>query len=217
MSAETKPLWVLLPVKGFDRAKSRLSPILGGVARAGLAQQMCEHVLATLSQCAAIDGVLVLSDSDEVLELAQRHGCHGERELGLAGEGPLLGAIVDDGLLRLSTRGARSALVLMSDLPLLAAADLQALVSLLADHDCVIAPDLRETNTNALGLRLDGARRAATAFGSGDSFRLHVEIAAASGLRTAVHRSRGLGFDVDLPADYCGLPDRVGAEPGRRS
>ncbi|MFO0580559.1 MAG: 2-phospho-L-lactate guanylyltransferase [Polyangia bacterium] len=211
-----RPLWVVLPVKGFARAKSRLSPVLAGPERAALAQKLCEHVLSTLAGCDGVDGVLVLSDSDEVLELAARYGRTGEREP--EGEGnpraeperPLLGALVDAGLARVHQHGARAALILMSDLPRIDAADLSRLVALLREHDCVIAPDLREQNTNALALRLAPEHSLQTAFGTGDSFRLHLELARARGLRTTVHRSIGLGFDVDLPEDYAELAGPVG-------
>lgn len=207
-----RPLWVVLPVKGFARAKSRLSPVLAGAERAALARQLCEHVLSTLACCEGVDGVLVLSDSDEVLELAARYGRTGEREgAPRAGpERPLLGALVDAGLERVLQHGARAALILMSDLPRVDAADLSRLVALLREHDCVIAPDLREQNTNALALRLAPEHSLQTAFGTGDSFRLHLELARGRGLRTTVHRSIGLGFDVDLPEDYAELAGPAG-------
>ena len=157
---------------------------------------------------------------DEVLELAARYGRTGERETEPAGsregepraepERPLLGALVDEGLQRVRRYGARAALILMSDLPRIDAADLSRLVALLREHDCVIAPDLREQNTNALALRLVPEHSLQTAFGTGDSFRLHLELARGRGLRTAVHRSIGLGFDVDLPEDYAELAGPVG-------
>jgi 2-phospho-L-lactate guanylyltransferase len=203
-----RPLWALLPVKDFARAKSRLAPVLPTSARAALAQRMCEQVLHTLGQCAEIDGILILGGSQRVQQVAERYGARFEHEKDCGLPLPLsasqLGAIVDHGLMRLQLGGARAALVLMSDLPRLQPHELSQLLALLAEHDCVIAPDLREQNTNALALRL--APATATAFGSGDSFRLHLERAAAAGQRTAVYRSPGLGFDVDLPSDYRELP-----------
>jgi 2-phospho-L-lactate guanylyltransferase (CobY/MobA/RfbA family) len=40
-----------------------------------------------------------------------------------------------------------------------------------------------------------------TSFGTRDSFARHLRAAEASGLRVGVHRSEGLGFDVDEPGD----------------
>lgn len=196
------PLWALLPVKNFGRAKSRLSPILGGAERSELARRLCEHVLAAIDRCPEIAGVLVLSDSEEVLQTLSRRGVCAELE---PAEAPRtssapLAAIIDDGLARLERRGARSALVLMADLPLLRSEDLAEVTALLHQHDAVLVPDLREENTNALALRLGG--HPATAFGTGDSFRRHQQLFAGAGLHAVVHRSAGLGFDVDLPGDY---------------
>lgn len=204
------PLWALLPVKGFGRAKSRLSPILGGAQRAELARRLCEHVLAAIDRCPEIAGVLVLSDSEEVLQALSRRGVCAELELAEVPRTSLspLGAIIDDGLVRLERRGARSALVLMADLPLLVPADLAEVTALLLQHDGVIVPDLREQNTNALALRL--GRHPHTAFGTGDSFRRHQQLLADAGLRAVVHRCAGLAFDVDLPGDYEQLSGALG-------
>lgn len=199
------PTWALLPIKDFGRAKSRLSSVLGHAEREALARRLCAHILTELGRCAELDGVLVLSDSQEVLHVAQQHGVsvHGELQLAQLPADSALGAIVDDGLVRLQQRGVRSALVAMSDLPLATGEDFSQLLTLLQDHDWVIAPDLREQNTNALALRL--GRPIATAFGSGDSFRRHVETAQSLGHRFAIHRAPGLGFDVDIPSDYTDL------------
>lgn len=204
------PLWALLPIKDFARAKSRLAPILSNAERAALARKCCAHVLSVLSRCEHIAGVLILSDSEEVLRFSQQYGIAAERELSpLLPErrpGERLGAIVDDGLCRLERRGAKAALVLMSDLPLIDGEDLGRVVSLLRENDCVIAPDLREQNTNALALRTSCLK--ATAFGTGNSFARHLELAAHAGLRVAVHRTFGIGFDVDIPSDYAELRNR---------
>ncbi len=198
------PLWALLPVKDFGRAKSRLSAVLDAAARFALARRMCEHALTTLRDYSALAGVLVISDSEAVLTVAQQHGAAGVRE-SVAAAPRTLGAIVDEGLDILESRGAQAALILMSDLPQLHPAELSQLLGFLQTHDYVVAPDRREQNTNALALRLAG--RSSTAFGSGDSFRLHTERWAAAGRRVAIHRAPGLAFDIDFPEDYA-LLDR---------
>lgn len=201
------PVWALLPVKDFARAKSRLSAVLSGAERAALARRLCAHILSALGRCAAVDGILVLSDSQDVLRMVQEQGAHGEPQLDSLPAERTLGAIVDDGIQRLQRRGVQAAMIVMSDLPLASAEDFSQQLKLLNDHDWVIAPDLREQNTNALALRLGSPAGASiqTAFGSGDSFRLHVERAEQLGQRLAIHRAPGLGFDVDIPADYAEL------------
>lgn len=210
MSASTpRPLWGLLPVKHFARAKSRLAPVLGEAERVVLARSLCQHVLSMLAGYAEIDGVLVLSDSEEVRELTTEHGCIAEPEPSSDGSPLGLNTLVDHGLARLQERGAGAGLVLMSDLPRLQPDDLGQLVDALRQHDCVIAPDLRQQNTNALALRLAATPGPfQTAFGSGDSFARHLQRSRELGLRTAILRTPGLGFDLDLPSDYAELSER---------
>ena len=212
MSAATpRPLWGLLPVKHFARAKSRLAPVLGEAERIALARSLGQHVLSTLAGCAETDGVLVLSDSEEVRELTTEHGFVAEPEPEPRSDGSPLGlnTLVDHGLARLQERGAGAVLVLMSDLPRLQPDDLGQLVDALRQHDCVIAPDLRQQNTNALALRLAATPGPfQTAFGSGDSFARHLQRSRELGLRTAILRTPGLGFDLDLPSDYAELSER---------
>lgn len=201
-AAHPAPLWALLPVKDFGRAKSRLAAVLSAPERSALARRLCVHALQTLRGYSAIHGVLVISDSEDVLSLAQKYGASGVRETPSAAP-RVLGAVVDEGLEILACRGAQAALVLMADLPQLHTDELSQLLSFLPDHDYVVAPDRREQNTNALALRLTG--RAPTAFGSGDSFRLHTELLSAAGRRVAIHRAPGLAFDIDIPEDYAAL------------
>ena len=200
-----RPVWALVPAKSFARAKSRLAGILGAVERAELARSMLEHVLTVLAGCPAIDGVLVVTDGDDVADLARARGAVAVRDaanpvmMGGTPKPPALGAIVDAALAELRARSAGTALVLMSDLPRLAASDVTGLVARLGELDVVAAPDLRAEGTNALALTPPDRMR--TAFGMRDSFDRHLLLAQAAGLRVGVHRSEGLAFDVDEPAD----------------
>src|SRR5579871_6872770 len=67
-------VWALVPAKSFARAKSRLSPILDAQARRDLARSMLEHVLSVLAECPEIAGVMVVTDGDEVADLARARG-----------------------------------------------------------------------------------------------------------------------------------------------
>ena len=190
-----RPVWALVPAKSFARAKSRLAGILGAAERAELARSMLEHVLSMLAACAEIDGILVVTDGDDVADLARARGAVAVRDAA----SPPLGAIVDAALAELHARGAGTALVLMSDLPRLAAADVRDLIAGMSELDVLAAPDLRGEGTNALVLAPPD--RLLTSFGVRDSFARHLQRAQAAGLRVGVHRSEGLAFDVDEPAD----------------
>jgi 2-phospho-L-lactate guanylyltransferase len=193
-------VWALVPVKSFARAKSRLAGVLGPAERETLARSMFEHVLGVLASSEEIGGVTVVTDGDDVAELGRSLGALVVRDAA----SPPLGAIVDAALADLGDRGAGGALVLMSDLPLLAAGDVQGLVAAMRGLDVVVAPDLRDEGTNALGLTPPGRLR--TSFGTRDSARRHALGAEAAGLRAGIHRSRGIAFDIDEPEDLGQLP-----------
>lgn len=176
--------WVLLPVKDFARAKTRLAPLLDAPARAEAARQMFLHVLAVVTDAGL--PALVITDGDAPAALARARGA---QVLTDPPDAARLGDVVDAGLGHLDARGARDVLVLMCDLPQLTAADLAAMLSL--DAVSVAAPDVAEAGTNALRVRLDGRRP--TAFGCADSFARHVALGAAP------VRRPGLARDVDLP------------------
>jgi 2-phospho-L-lactate guanylyltransferase len=201
-----RPVWALVPAKSFARAKSRLAGLLGAQERESLARAMLEHVLAVLSSSAGIAGVMVVTDGDDVAELARARGAVAVRDAVATWGSPAnapLGVIVDAALAELSARGAGAALVLMSDLPELTPADVQQLVERMAELDVVAAPDLRGEGTNALGLSPPDRLR--TSFGTRDSFARHLRAAEGAGLRVGVHRSEGLAFDVDEPEDLARL------------
>ncbi len=189
------PVWALIPAYSFARAKSRHAGSLDDAERADLARAMLEHVLGVLASCAEIAGVMVVTDGDDVADLARARGAVAVRDAAH----PPLGAIVDAALAELHARSAGAALVLMSDLPELALADVHLLVQRMRELDVVAAPDRHGEGTNALGLTPPDRLR--TSFGTGDSFDRHLRAAREAGLRVGVERSEGLGFDVDEPAD----------------
>src|SRR5690606_9522197 len=55
--------WALVPVKAFERGKSRLSPVLSDEARAAFARALFDHVLDVLTRARTVEGVLVATDS----------------------------------------------------------------------------------------------------------------------------------------------------------
>jgi 2-phospho-L-lactate guanylyltransferase len=188
--------WAIVPVKQIHLAKSRLARVLSDAAREDLVQRMLEHTLRILQQSRPrIEGTLVVSSDPRVLSLAIRHSAEPLAETGLAG----LNAALAQAVREAGRRGAQEILILPSDLPKLSA---QALTELLDQSPpppgVVIAPDHRETGTNALALRPAGVIE--PVFGRG-SFRRHCVQARRRNVRVVVFRSPALALDVDTPAD----------------
>lgn len=195
--------WALVPVKRFDRGKSRLGDALSAQEREGLARAMFDRVvgevLAGLVATGDLAGVLVITDGEEVAERARGLGVSAMIAEGVR-PGRKLGAIVDEGLAELRARGATAGLVIMGDLPSLEADDVRALAELLGAHDVGIAPDAAGTGTNALAVHLPAPMP--TRFCGGESLADHLEDARRRGLRVAICERPGFGFDVDQPGDY---------------
>jgi 2-phospho-L-lactate guanylyltransferase len=108
-----------------------------------------------------------------------------------------LGTLVNLALPR--GRDADPTLVIMADLPLVDAADLEDMFARLQGADMVIAPDRHDRGTNAVLVRRP--QRFVSSFGNVDSFVRHVAGATSVGWRVDVCRRRGLAVDIDVPED----------------
>lgn len=188
--------WALIPVKGFQAGKSRLAQVLAPLERSRLARDLFEGVSSGLLACNEIDQVAVVTDSEEVRQMARRLGMIA---LSDTTKKTHLGDVVDQALTELIGLGATRVVVCMSDLPSLKAAEIARIVRALDDADCVIVPDLAQQGTNVLGLR--SPHLTTTCFGHEDSFARHRAAAQAQGLRVNVLLSPTLGFDIDEPHD----------------
>lgn len=188
---------VLVPMKTFGAAKTRLRAQLESAAREAFARASFEAVLAAATSCELITRVYVLTNGDDVAAVATSAGAEVLRDpLPLSGS---LGPLLDWGLDTLAARGATRALILMADLPQLTGADVHALALALQTHDCVAAPDRHGHSTNALGLRV--LPPAATAFGHPESYAQHLALARARGWSTHEFRGLRVAHDVDTPED----------------
>jgi 2-phospho-L-lactate/phosphoenolpyruvate guanylyltransferase len=202
-SMRLRGTWAVVPARSFASGKSRLAVAARG-RRDEVARALFDRVVAVTMRAAAIDGVLVATDGDDVVTAAREHGAMALRD---APTGPFA-SIIDRALAILAGRGATAAVVVMADLPLLGPRHVDDVCSALDDADLVLAPDRDQLGTNALALRLPASTP--TRFGHRDSFDRHVVAAAAANLRVNVVRAHGLAFDLDTPAD---LDELLAAAP----
>lgn len=186
---------IVIPVKAFGAAKTRLSPLLSPDARAGLAEAMCRDVFAAVAGVRGIDRILVVGNEPRALALADERDWERLEEQQQISES----ASVDMACRHCSQQGARAVLRLPADIPLVCSSDIEAIFSALADSTgCVIVPSRDGTGTNAL------LRSPPTAFASHfgrDSFAAHLAAARAADLPVSVVRNAHIELDVDEPAD----------------
>jgi 2-phospho-L-lactate guanylyltransferase len=199
------PTFALIPIKQLARAKERLSPALSAQGRHDLALAMYRDVLAAVLACDALDGVAVVSRDPEVSAIAAASGAGQLEEPGDLNEA-LTGASYD-----LRRRGIDRHIVLVGDLPLASADEIEQVLA--QDADVVVVPS-QDGGTNALLLR-PGAIE--FQFGLASAAR-HLLSARNAGWNAMQLNLRGLGFDVDTPhalrrliADHIAPGSRLGA------
>ena len=186
---------VLIPVKPFRRAKSRLSPVMSKPIRAALARSLLSRTLDTLASCDLPLATCVASRDMTALDLARRRGA-----TALAESESGLNAALNQAREWAVARGAHVLLVLPADLPRLTSGDIMMMFELAREPRCVvIAPDARGEGTNALLLRPPDALN--FAFGP-HSFYEHCAQAETSQLALHIYRSPTVALDLDTPADW---------------
>jgi 2-phospho-L-lactate guanylyltransferase len=198
---------VLIPMKCFALAKTRLRMRLDPSERAALGRAMFQRVLRATSGC----DTWVLTNGDDVAQLARQLGSHVLEDppqpltAAVEASSTALGSLIDWGLRELAAQGVRRALVLMADLPLIEPDDVARLMAALDRVELAATSDRRGHSTNALALHLPFAAR--TAFGDPRSYALHLRRARELGLRTMELPNARIAHDIDIPEDLTGAPE----------
>lgn len=185
------PAVVVIPIRSFDDAKTRLAGVLSPADRRRLAEAMAERVVRAAHELP----VHVVSDDASVARWAVSLGA-----AALSPEVAGLNASVTAAIatLRAELDAAQRIIVAHADLPI--AADLR----IVTGPGVAIAPDAAHDGSNVLSIpaHADFTFR----YGPG-SFRAHCDEAAARGLELTVVDDASLALDVDDPADLAALAD----------
>ncbi len=188
-------IWVIVPIKPLNRSKSRLAEVLDIKQRESLSREMLERTLDTLSKVQGIGGVIVVSRDTGALSLARRFHVQTLQESGA----PELNASLTAATRVVASWNASGVLILASDIPLVQAGDIEAMLGLGKPPPVVvIATDRRREGTNAMLVRPPGL--ITYRFGEG-SLNKHVAEAKAAGAEVHIYESTTVGLDVDIPAD----------------
>lgn len=193
----------VVPVKRLGYALGRLSGVLDRGERRVLQSAMLGDVLAALAGSSRIGEIVVVTSDPRARAVAESVGART-----VADHDPPEGinAAVSRGVEALSSR---SALVVVSDLPLLTAADVDHLVGAAPAGDAVVLARSEDgTGTNAMLITPPAAL--VPQLGPGSLAR-HLAQASAVGLRAEVVSHPGIALDVDTPDD---LTELVRREPG---
>ena len=186
-------IFTIIPAKPFPEAKTRLKPILSAQQRTIINQILLRQTIKT---ACTVSSVVVISRSPKVRHIAKNCGASTliEVETGL-------NAAVKQALQWVSTKGAKAALILPIDLPILTKVDLQTLIALglQTNPNMLIAPCRQNEGTNALFLHPPDL--ISPQFGL-NSFQTHLAMAEAMNISHQIYRSSGLALDLDTPQDW---------------
>lgn len=191
-------LAVIVPVKSYSRAKTRLA--VPPDARARLCRIMLDEVLGTICAAPAASDVYVVSSDGEALEAAGRFGAVPVRDESESGVNAAVSA-ADDAIGRAGRHDAT--VVLPQDVPFVRGDDIDYMLRLCARPSCaLVVPSRRFDGTNAL-LRMP-PRIMGTHYDE-DSYMLHIEEARRSAAHPRLVYAGRIAMDIDDMADleYC--------------
>lgn len=181
---------VVVPIRAFGAAHTRLADRLDRAQRSDLARLLADRVIAA---AASFSPVVVVSSAPEVRAWAR------ERSLLVIDDPGSLDTAAASGRAVLGDRGCTRVIVAHADLP-------RARTLAPVAHDggepiVAIVPCHRDDGTPVLSVPT--AVEFDFAYGPG-SFRRHAAEARRRGLAVRVVRDPDLAFDVDLPEDLAG-------------
>jgi 2-phospho-L-lactate guanylyltransferase len=188
-------MWVVVPSKSLDRAKSRLASVLSTAERRNLVLAMLGDVLATLAKSNGVQGIVVTSSDPAISALVASHGAE---LFSSDGDTDLSSALAStNGFLEQC--GANAVMVVPGDIPLVGVSDIAAAVDAMGTGSSVtLAPDNLGFGTNLLAM--SSPRLIPYSFGT-DSFRRHQSAARAREIEPIILETPRLGLDIDAPAD----------------
>ena len=199
-------IWALVPFKGPTGAKQRLGGVLNEAERESLVLAMMRDVLATLTQCRTLAGVLLVSRDHMAFDLAEEFGVDVFEDSAT----DLSGAVVQSSDYARDNRAANGTLFVPGDVPLIRPADVDAILD---GHERVtLVPDANDIGTNA------AASSPPNAFDylfDGKSFKPHIASARRAGIEPRVVRRTAFGLDVDTVEELAQVAVRaVGTKTG---
>ncbi len=197
---------IVIPVKAFAGAKSRLAPRLPADARAELAEALCADIFQTVERVRGLDIVIVISSEARALDWARQRGWKAlveERQISEA-------ASVDLACRYCVEAGVQSLLRIPTDIPLVHSSDIEEIFAEQAQSPaCVIVPSRDGTGTNAL---LRSPPALFPSFFGRDSFLRHIAAARHAGASVKILRNPRIELDLDEPDDLELLRDDVAAD-----
>jgi 2-phospho-L-lactate/phosphoenolpyruvate guanylyltransferase len=202
--------FAIVPVKRFENAKTRLSPVLDREDRIRLSSLMLEDTLAILSTVPSLTKVVIVSSDRRAEELARKHGAKFVNEEKEKGVNSAV-ALADSFCIQ---EAAEATIIIPHDLPLLDESDITNAQEIAQkESQCiVICPSYRYDGTNML---LRKPPSVITTFYDSDSYNMHIKTAESRGVSVKNFFSKSLMYDIDTPEDALRLVKEEKGTAGR--
>lgn len=184
----------VVPVKPFNKGKSRLNHLLEPEALYRLNVSLFFSTLKSLLDSHEFDDVVVISRSKSALRWAEEKGA-----VALVEQTPRsLNSAVSQAISWLDSRSVADIVVLPTDLPLVTSKDISQLIAISAEPGIIIVPDRHKSGTNAICMK--GGARIEPCFGV-HSFQKHCSAVLAKDLPLTVWLNERIGMDLDTQTD----------------
>ena len=188
-------IWAVIPVKEFEGAKHRLSPLLSPEQRRLLAETMLTDVLDAVAGAKRLAGIMLITLEPRAKAMAERLGARVEVEGAREGH---TGAVLA-GRRILAREGKGGFITMPGDIPAVRAAEVDAV---LAAHrpapSFTISPAHDDLGSNAV--ICSPPESVPLRFGE-NSYFPHLDAARAQGIEPTILRQPGIAMDVDHPVD----------------
>ena len=194
-------LWLIIPAKRLDAAKSRLAGVLSAAERHDLSLRLTCRTLdiaAHACRTGLVARFCLVSADPLLLDEARARDGIALSEIPQPTD-PLNHAL-SQAAIYADEHGAQAILILPTDLPHLEIDDISAIIEIaeLPRRVAVVAPDSHDDGTNAL--LVSPPLALPFSFGA-HSFARHIVTAHAHALPVVIARRPGLALDLDTPAD----------------
>jgi 2-phospho-L-lactate/phosphoenolpyruvate guanylyltransferase len=188
----------LIPAKGFNNAKQRLSPLLDAAQRELLAEVMFRDVLGQVLNTRGLAETFVVTEDDRAAAIAISLGAQVIRERAERGET----AAVDLARLELKQLGREAVFIIPADLPLVRSADIEEVLAQIPEGAsfpfALLVPSHDRMGTNALLLAPPDVIKLRFGY---DSFHYHMSQVSAQGLPIRLVENERIALDIDEPKD----------------
>lgn len=181
---------VLIPVKSFFHAKSRLSKLLDDAKRQDLVIMMLTNVLSSLQNIAEIEKITLVTKDKKIQEFATTQHVDVFTPQEESHNDALSEAAMQQ-------ESSMPLLTISADLPLVTSQDIQDMITFCSDHSIVLAP-AKDAGTNAI--IMSKPLLIPYMFGQ-NSFQKYNEFAISHGLSVCSNTNPALAFDLDTEED----------------